>query len=123
MPAHTFTGPNEGQYPGERDLAGQPLGMVGPGDIRDLEGPLDHQWRETTGEDREALAARLAAAEAKKDGGAEARVVEHPADGTLSPPVENPATPAAAPPAVPAAVPAASAPAIAGPAGTTPQEG
>lgn len=103
MPAFVFTGPNEGQYPGERDLASIPVGMVGPGDIRVLEAPLDHQWREATDEDLAALAARLA--EPAETGG-----VEHPADGTLSPPVQNPAPqPVTAPPAVVPNTPAADA--------------
>jgi len=131
MPEHTFTGPYDGQYPGERDLAGQPLGLVVPGDIRDTDGPLAPDWRETTDEDREALAARLAEAEGAENGGdsedgqgASTEAEENAGAGDGPPAATSPpAAPALAPPASPAAVPAAFAPATAGPAGSTPQEG
>ena len=124
MPEFVFTGPNAGQYPDERDLAGQPIGVVEPGDTRDLAAPLDGWWTEATDEVKAALADRLAVEAALDDEGEPAEAgsgepatggAEHPADGTLSPPVANPASwPVTAPPAV---VPAAT------PAGVTSQEG
>jgi hypothetical protein len=131
MPEFTFHGPYDGQYPGHRDLDHQPLGLVIPGDIRDTGGPLDSWWRETTDEDREALAARLAAEEAARTAGEDGDGQDPDPAGDSgddesagdSPPApaSPPAVPALAPPAAPAAVPPAAT--SAGPAGTTPQEG
>lgn len=64
MPEYTFTGltgPHE--YPESRHSDGTPVRSVMPGEIRDLPGPIDHLWRETTDADREAWAAVLAATE------------------------------------------------------------
>lgn len=117
MPDYTFTAPYPLEYPENRDSSSVPLGLVQPGDIRDLDGPPDRWWQETTDEDR----ARQAAAEAEQAAQqaeaalaaaeAEARQspgtgtppagVEHPADGTWSPPVSN----APGAPGLPAPVP------------------
>jgi hypothetical protein len=77
MPEYTFTWPQPQIFPETRDAKDKPLGLVKPGDIRDLD-QADHLWRETTDEDRVALTARG---------------IEHPADGTMSPPVSNPPAP------------------------------
>lgn len=44
MPSYQFTGLVETAYPFNRDAGGQPLGAVQPGDVRDLDKPLDWQW-------------------------------------------------------------------------------
>lgn len=64
MPEFTFTGTTEHTFPESRHSDGTPVRSVEPGEIRDLPEAIDHQWRETTDEDREARAAVLAAREA-----------------------------------------------------------
>lgn len=44
MPSYEFTGLTPMTYPESRDAAGIPIGTVQPGDIRDLDEPLDHLW-------------------------------------------------------------------------------
>lgn len=44
MPAFVFTGLVETAYPFDRDAEGRPVGAVQPGDVRDLDEPLDWQW-------------------------------------------------------------------------------
>jgi hypothetical protein len=58
MPEHVYTAPYPGVFPHQRDGLNVPLGHVEPGDIRELDEPLDHRWREATDEDRAALAER-----------------------------------------------------------------
>lgn len=55
-------------YTEGRDSAGHHLGLVQPGDIRDLDQAPDQHWHETTDEDRAALAAREAAQDAGESG-------------------------------------------------------
>lgn len=105
MALHRFIGLVATVYPFDRDATGQPLGEVQPGDVRDLDRPLDWQWVPAGDGDSQAGTG-----------------VEHPADGTLSPPVGNdpqdgqqpgeqviqapePAAPVPAPPAAPPAGP------------------
>jgi hypothetical protein len=59
MPEYTFDGPYP-VTPAARDARNIPLGEVQPGDIRDLDEPLDGNWRPATDEDRAALASREA---------------------------------------------------------------
>jgi len=44
MPDHQFTGPYPLTYPESRDARGIPVGTAGPGDVRDLDEPLDQWW-------------------------------------------------------------------------------
>ena len=102
MPDFTYSGPGARFYPEGRDAAGQNIGEVQPGDIRDLEQAPDGWWHETTDEDRAALAARQAAAEqAAQDEAApaeaEAGTAADGGDAGSGPP----------PPAVPQPVPGA----------------
>jgi hypothetical protein len=68
MPEYTHTGHTGHDYPEHKDASGGYLGTVRPGDIRDLGMPPDHLWRETTDEDRAALAERAAAAAGQPEG-------------------------------------------------------
>ena len=45
MPSYEFTGPYGRTYPESRDAANIPVGQVEPGDTRDLDAPLDGDWR------------------------------------------------------------------------------
>lgn len=85
MPEYTFDGPPATTYPSSKDSADLPVGTVEPGGIRDLDGPLDHWWRETTDEDRAGAGTEAAAS------------------ASLQPP----ASPAPAPPAAPQPAPPA----------------
>lgn len=58
MPEMIFAAPYPMHYPENKDAAGRNLALVEPGDIRDLDGPPDHWWREATDEDRARLAAQ-----------------------------------------------------------------
>jgi len=60
MPEMIFAGPCALHYPENKDAQGRNLSLVQPGDIRDLDGPPDHWWREATDEDRARLAAQSA---------------------------------------------------------------
>lgn len=85
-------------YTEGRDAQGHHLGLVNPGDIRDLDEAPDQHWHETTDEDRAALAAREAAVLQEHPGYGEPMTgTEHPADGTWSPPVTNEPGPREAP--------------------------
>ena len=64
MPEFTFAGTTPHTFPESRHSDGTPVRSVEPGEIRDLPEAINHQWRETTSEDREAWAAVLAAREA-----------------------------------------------------------
>jgi hypothetical protein len=50
MPEYTFDGPPGTTYPSSKDSAGVAVGTVEPGEIRDLDEPLDHWWRASDGE-------------------------------------------------------------------------
>lgn len=54
----TFGCPFPLNYTEGRDAQGHHLGLVNPGDIRDLDQAPDQWWHESTGDDRAALAAR-----------------------------------------------------------------
>ncbi len=54
MPAYEFTGLTPMEYPFDRDATGRPLGSVQPGDVRDLDKPLDWQWTPAGSEDEPA---------------------------------------------------------------------
>ena len=54
MPEYVSTAPYGLNYTEGRDLQGRNLGLVQPGDIRDLDEPPDQWWREATDEDRAA---------------------------------------------------------------------
>ncbi len=54
MPEFTYAGLVPREYPESRHSDGTPVRSVQPGDIRDLDGPLDGDWRETAEEDRAA---------------------------------------------------------------------
>lgn len=109
MPEHVYTGYGH-IYPESKDASGAWIGTVEPGDIRDLDEPLDYWWREATDEDREALLRRAEAQFAEQAAalaaeglsttdlsqivqhpgtGEEMHGITHPADGTWSPPVSN----------------------------------
>jgi hypothetical protein len=49
MPDYTYTGP-ERTYPESRDAYQVPVGTVKPGDVLELTGPLDQDWREYEGD-------------------------------------------------------------------------
>jgi hypothetical protein len=51
MPDFTFCGPTERTYPESRDAYQVPVGTVKPGDVLELAGPLDQDWREYEGDD------------------------------------------------------------------------
>ena len=68
MPSFTFSAPYALAYTEGRDAQGHHLGLVNPGDIRDLTEAPDQHWHETTDEDRAALAARDAAQEDGESG-------------------------------------------------------
>jgi hypothetical protein len=77
MPDHVYAGPAGMTYPESRHADQSPVGTVEQGEIRDLDGPLDHHWRKATGEDRTAREKVLAdreksfarqVAQLKKDG-------------------------------------------------------
>jgi hypothetical protein len=95
MPDMTFHCTCALNYTEGRDSAGHHLGLVEPGDIRDLDEAPDQHWHETTDEDRAALAAREAAeaapqeAAAGGDGqdGSEGESGEPPADPETPPEV------------------------------------
>lgn len=63
MSDHVFDGGYEHVYPSSKDAAGLNIGTVEPHEIRDTDGPLDHQWREANDEDRERWAKILAVRE------------------------------------------------------------
>ena len=68
MALFSFAGPYPMTYPEGKDSQNRNLGLVAPGDIRDLDEPPDRWWRDVTGEDQarlEAEAAERAAAEAE----------------------------------------------------------
>lgn len=44
MPEFVFTGTGGRMYPESRDARNVPVGAVEPGDVRDLDGPLDGDW-------------------------------------------------------------------------------
>jgi hypothetical protein len=100
LPSYELTGP-ERVYSGTRDVNGRPLGTVQPGDIRMFDDAPDSWWVPVipprTGE-----AASSDEAAEQPGTGEGMTAVEHPADGTWSPPVSNdaPAGPVPAPPAV-----------------------
>jgi hypothetical protein len=115
MPEYTFTWPQPQIFPETRDAKDKPLGLVKPGDIRDLD-QADHLWRETTDEDRAALAAReagtadvasveelAALAESAADGAAALGRLQE--DGGTETAPSTPETPPAPQPAPPAAAP------------------
>lgn len=91
MPDHTYSGPGDRVYPETRDARGQHLGMVEPGEIRDLDQAPDHLWHETTDEDRAArtavLAEREQAARDAEESGAEGGTA---AEGSSGGQPENP---------------------------------
>jgi len=62
MPEFTYHGLLAMTYPESRQSDGTHVGTVEPGDTRDLPGPLDGDWRETTDEDRAAAGAPSPAA-------------------------------------------------------------
>jgi len=49
VPEFVFTGPYASHYPEARDAAGRPVSDVEPGDVRDLDGPLDQWWQPAGG--------------------------------------------------------------------------
>ncbi|HLK78610.1 MAG TPA: hypothetical protein VKU77_33790 [Streptosporangiaceae bacterium] len=57
MPEFTYTGLVPREYPESRHSDGTPVRSVQPGDIRDLDGPLDGDWREAADADRAVQAA------------------------------------------------------------------
>jgi hypothetical protein len=71
VPDMTFKCSQALEYTEARDAAGARLGLVVPGDIRDVVKAPDHHWYETTDEDREALAARDRPEVAAEETGAE----------------------------------------------------
>jgi hypothetical protein len=93
MPDMTFHCTYALNYTEGRDSAGHHLGLVEPGDIRDLDRAPDQHWHETTDEDRAALAAREAAvpdaqeaaAEGDGQGGGDETGGEPPADPETPP--------------------------------------
>jgi hypothetical protein len=101
MPGYRFTWPTALTYPENRDAAGFPLGLVNPGDVRDLDEAPDHLWLPLSDEEEQQRLAGLAAAETATPAGAGAG---EPDD---SPGGGDPGTPppAAPQPAPPAAVP------------------
>ena len=103
MPEYVSTAPYGLNYTEGRDLQGRNLGLVQPGDIRDLDEPPDQWWREATDEDRAAQAAREAGSAAagepegdEQDQGAGDGDGE-PGSGGEAP---EPSAPVPAPPAV-----------------------
>jgi hypothetical protein len=67
MPEYTFDGHCLHTYPVARDAKGRHIGEAEPGDIRELDAPLDHMWHLTTDEDRAAMPSILAARERARD--------------------------------------------------------
>lgn len=92
MPEYESTAPYGMTYPESKDAQGRNLGLVQPGDIRDLDEPPDQWWREVTDEDRARLAADEAGADAGDEDGAAGEDGE-PGDA-------GPSGPTPAPPAV-----------------------
>jgi hypothetical protein len=63
VPEYVNTAPYPMAYPESKDAQGRNLGLVRPGDIRDLDEAPDRWWREAADEDRARLAARQAEVE------------------------------------------------------------
>jgi hypothetical protein len=103
MPEYVFGAPYPMTFPENKDTAGMNLGLVEPGEIRDLDEPPGRWWREATDEDRARLAA---AAEAAAVGSGEESGAQEDdgtaGEGTPEPGAEDPAPdgPVPAPPAV-----------------------
>jgi hypothetical protein len=90
MPAFEFTGPVAQVYPFTRDARDRPVGEVQPGDVREFDEAPDRMWVPSDG------------AQEHPGTGEEMQPAEHPADGSMSPPVSNepPPGPAVVPPAI-----------------------
>jgi hypothetical protein len=85
MPNFVYVGPGGPRtYPESRDAYGVPLGLVKPGDVLELDQAPDQFWAPYEGE--------------ASGTGESMQAVEHPADGTWSPPVSNEPEPAAGSP-------------------------
>jgi hypothetical protein len=96
MPEFVFTGPYASHYPEARDAAGLPVSDVEPGDVRDLDGPLD-QWWQPAGAGSQQDGGQQPDGGEPAGGGAQQ---EEPAPPGPSP---DPGVPQPAPPAVPPA--------------------
>lgn len=68
MPLFFFTGLTAMTYPESKDAAGQPLGTVQPGDVRDLDEPLDHLWVPASGGEAKSRPRRKGSAETEPSG-------------------------------------------------------
>ena len=95
MPEYVSTAPYGLNYTEGRDLQGRNLGLVQPGDIRDLDEPPDQWWREATDEDRAAQDAGTDPA-----GGAGNDAADEGPDGGGGAPETPEPDPVPAPPAV-----------------------
>ena len=88
MPQYRYTG-SPGMYPQGRDTQDRPIGTVTTGDERDLDEAPDSSWVPAEPGVQEHLDAIRALIAAQPGSGVQMQAVEHPADGTWSPPVSN----------------------------------
>ena len=95
MPEYVSTAPYGLNYTEGRDLQGRNLGLVQPGDIRDLDEPPDQWWREATDEDRAAQDAGDEPAGGDENGETDEGPDPEPDSGSETPePDPEPAPPA-----------------------------